>query len=146
MKITKIATHKILEKYIITFSLILFTIFQSCNNSDTKVKELEKTVADLKLQVAAQDAKIETEKTFRKINTNSAFLSPWERFLLQEWEVIDVGYSECIKRCSSDNSAGYKICIKKYPEGQDRIDCINAILKESGACMSNCGRRFPPSF
>lgn len=145
MKTTKITPCRNLKKYLFIVFFSLFAALQSCNMSNDKVNELEKAVNDLKAQVAAHDEQIKTEVMFRKMDANSAFLSPWEKFLLQEPDIIDVGAAECSKRCSDSARAGRKVCAA-LADSTERRKCYADIAKSVSNCQQNCGKRFPPNF
>ncbi|GAC33193.1 hypothetical protein [Paraglaciecola polaris] len=104
-----------------------------------KIEKLEVEIEDMQQNLAALEQK--TQLSFSVISSNPFLDNAFEDFVFASdefWKnTVDVGVSECTKRCSADAKGRQATC-NALPDGDEKIDCRNDSSNKAKTCNKQC--------
>ena len=110
-----------------------------CGKAPAVQGDNEKRIADLEKQVAI--LKEQNRDVRAKLKALHGFRSPIGDFFASPefWQcTYDSSWSDCSSRCSTQTTAGYQKCLKDYPEGPDRVTCVEKNAASGSKCLQDC--------
>jgi hypothetical protein len=138
----------VMERWsILPFIVALILVGCGPSGPDPHLAELQARVAYLEGELARRSEQLNAAATKLSIAGDlQAMDSPLKSsFKAPEfWEVtVDVGSSECCKRCADDNTASQTAC-DVIDDPVARSACRDEALAQAANCVDRCASRFPP--